>query len=138
MLGAVPPTEDALPRPSQTAIPTQHWWGTPRPTDPTELGTAVWITQIVLGNCCPLQWERGDHQIPARKRVEDGEHTSGLLSEGEKVKMQIKLSCWQNTLQKRGSERVANQKIIMEKKPQRSGDIELLHRVVIWLIFTLH
>lgn len=62
----------------------------------------------------------------------------GLLSEGEKVKILINLSCWKNALQKRDSERVTNHKIIIIKKPQCSGDIKRLQRVVIWLIFTLH
>lgn len=52
------------------------------------------------------------------------EHMFGLLSEGEKVKMLINLSCWKNTLQKRDSEWVTNHKIIIIKKPQYSGDIK--------------
>lgn len=101
----------------------------------------MWILAIVLGSCTPLQGRSGGYLIQNRKQklhCVGCEHMFGLLSEGEKVKILINLSCWKNALQKRDSEWVTNHKIIIIKKPQCSGDIKRLQRVVIWLIFTLH
>lgn len=74
--------------------------GHPCPADPADTGDSGVDCTNCAEKLLPLQWKPGDHQIQNRKRTEDCEHVFGLLSEGEKVKMQINLSCWKNTLQK--------------------------------------